>query len=309
MKLLSTEFIEPYAQFDIQTPNLNFTAHKNMTDFLILHNSLINFVELPNGSFVAKSKMSFESEQAQMANEFIKDNKTYQAFLKWCFNNNYSPIFELTSHKNQIVVQYNKTELRLLHVRDYEGRYFNAHQLKKICYEKYISITNQLVYNLDELMEMKEYDEGYEGYVVTFEDATMVKIKLNSYLLLHSVVTDLREDTIIELVLQEKLDDVKVLATGEKLEFINRVEEVAVRKINQLILDFKELRWRYFNEFKENRKAFAMEYKDRPMFGNVMRTINSSFRDVNEIAKNDVRLFISTRILCSLTKSKEWIEG
>jgi len=291
------------------------TRFENIKDYDIamiqekLDGSLITFVQLPNGDIVAKSKMSFESEQAQMANEFIKGNDTYLRFLNWCMANNSSPIFELTSHKNQIVVQYNETSLTLLHLRDSEGRYFNSHQLKRIETEKYIPVVCQHTFTLEELMEMKEYDEGYEGFVVTFENGTMVKIKLDSYLLLHSVVTDLREDSIIALVLDEKLDDVKVVATGEKLEFVNRVESIAVRKINQLILDFKLLRWRYFNEFKENRKAFAMEYKDRPMFGNVMRTINSSFRDVNEIAKNEVRLFISTHILCSLSKSKEWIES
>jgi hypothetical protein len=252
--------------------------------------------------------MSFESEQAQMANEFIKDNIYYQRFLDWCMTNNHRPIFELTSHKNQIVVPYNKTELRLLHLRDSEGRYFNSHQLQEINKEKHIPVVKQFDYTLDELMTMKEYDEGYEGFVVTFKNGTMVKIKLNAYILLHGAISNLREDSIIALVLDEKLDDIKEVATGEKLEFVNRVEEVAVRKINQLILDFKELRGLYFNEFKENRKAFAMEHKDKPLFGHVMRTIKSSFRDVNEIAKEQVKDYI-LKNTNTLSKAKEWIEA
>jgi len=291
------------------------TRFENIKDYDIamiqekLDGSLITVAQLPNGDIVAKSKMSFESEQAQMANEFIKNNPTYVSFIEWCFNQGHSPIFEITSHKNQIVIQYNETALTLLQLRDNQGRYFNAEALYKLSLAFGIPTVVQHDGTLEELMGKKEYDEGYEGFVVTFENSTMVKIKLNSYLLLHSVITDLREDSIIALVLDEKLDDIKEVATGEKLEFVNRVEEVAVRKINQLILNFKELRRLYYNEYNENRKEFAIAHSSHPLFGYVMKTINTSFRDVNEVAKNEVRLFISTRILCSLSRSKEWIES
>ena len=137
--------------------------------------SLITFVELPNGDIVAKSKMSFVSEQAQMANELIKDNLYMKRFLTWCFANSYTPIFELTSPHNQVVCLYDSTELTLLQVRDVDGRYFNADALNKICSEKIIPVATQYDYTLDELMKMKETEEGYEGFVVTFSDGQRQK--------------------------------------------------------------------------------------------------------------------------------------
>lgn len=269
--------------------------------------SLITFVELPNGDIVAKSKMSFVSEQAIMANELIKDNLYMRRFLTWCFANSYTPIFELTSPKNQIVVLYDSTELTLLQVRDSDGRYFNAYQLNKICSEKMIPVATQYDYTLDELMKMKETEEGYEGFVVTFSDGQMAKIKLDSYLALHGVVTELREDKIIELTVDEALDDVLEICTGERRVFVENVAEITTTKFNALVNEFKMLRWKYFNEHNENRKEFALEYKDRPLFGWVMRTINTSFTEVNDTAKNAVKEYIKKQ--CNtLTGAKEFLK-
>ena len=80
--------------------------------------SIVNFVRLPNGNVVAKSKMSFESDQAIMAQEIYDNSKELQSLVQSIMSDNKTAIFELISPFNQIVLPYNETKLVLLQIRD-----------------------------------------------------------------------------------------------------------------------------------------------------------------------------------------------
>ena len=68
--------------------------------------SIISFIELPNGKIAAKSKMSFESEQAIMAQKLFESNGNINKFVKDCISKDLSPIFEYVGPMNRVVVKY-----------------------------------------------------------------------------------------------------------------------------------------------------------------------------------------------------------
>lgn len=94
--------------------------------------SVISFVKFPNGVVKAKSKMSFESEQALAADAFYCSDKqsSYTGIAKlvdYCLDKGLVPIFEYTSPFNQIVLNYNDSELRVIQIRENEtGRYLTS---------------------------------------------------------------------------------------------------------------------------------------------------------------------------------------
>lgn len=98
-----------------QVPDWQYDDLKDKTVVNVqdkLDGSLISFVRFPNGVWRAKSKMSFISEQAKMAQNIFDKNRNVRDLVEvldggYCF-------FELTSPFNQIVVSYEETLLSLL---------------------------------------------------------------------------------------------------------------------------------------------------------------------------------------------------
>ena len=113
--------------------------------------SIISFVKFSNGKVRAKSKMSFESEQAVMAQELYDNHPILLEFIEECMKLNKTPIFELVGYNNCIVLNYSMpSELRLLQVRDNEtGEYWTRSDIDNLTKSTGIKVTK--TYNLKEL--------------------------------------------------------------------------------------------------------------------------------------------------------------
>jgi len=94
--------------------------------------SIITPIRLPNGVIRMKSKMSFESDQAQLAQEcFMEGSHSFRKFITNCLNNNVVPAMELVGYKNQIVLNYDvDKELVLLQIRREDGTYFTRKEME-----------------------------------------------------------------------------------------------------------------------------------------------------------------------------------
>jgi len=94
--------------------------------------SIISFIRFTNGNIRAKSKMSFTSSQAEMAQDIYEKNKNLQAYVKEVIELDKVAIFELVGYDNTIVLNYNvPSKLILLQIRDnkngnYENLYSNT---------------------------------------------------------------------------------------------------------------------------------------------------------------------------------------
>ncbi len=59
----------------------------------------------------------------------------------------------------------------------------------------------------------------------------------------------------------------------------------------QLITEWKNLRFRFFNIHKENKEKFKKLYCDHPLYSSVEKHFDKSFRDVNQIAQKEIDIF------------------
>jgi len=275
--------------------------------------SLIQFIPFEGSAgkvFYAKSKMSFDSDQAKMAQELFDNNSNLRKFVLNAFNDGYTIIFELVSPKNQIVLSYDTTELRVLQIRNLDTGSYLKWDRESISYiesKGLICAAQQELIPIDELLNLKTSMQAIEGWVVTFEDGMKAKIKTDWYLSLHGLVSETRENLLIEIILNDEIDDVIGRVQGEKLDFILEVTKKVQHKFNHLVVEYKELRRKYFQDFEEDRKKFAMKHSKDRLFNAVMKEINTSFKDVEEIAEKRVKEYILKQTN-SLTNAQIWLK-
>lgn len=170
---------------------------------------------------------------------------------------------------------------------------------------------------LDTLLELKETSKDeIEGWVVTFEDGQIAKIKTNHYLELHGLIGPdaFRENLLVQSIINGSIDDViSALVTGPKKDMIIAMEEKVSNNFNHLVVEYKELRRKYFQEFNENKKDFALTFskggsKPHELFSSVAKKFNTSFRDVEQVAEESIKDYILNRCK-SLGTAKEYIGG
>ncbi len=275
-----------------------------------LDGSMITFVKLPNGNVVAKTKMSFISDQAMLAYEIYNTRDNMKNMINELIDTGYTPIFEVTSHRNQIVLEYHLTELWLLQIRDIDGQYMR--DINTVADAYHISSATSFpksTHTLDNLLTRKKLEEGIEGWVVTTKNGHY-KIKTDWYFQLHGLVTEgTRENLLIKTILDENIDDViSQLMPGEKRDFIEDITDKVNHKFNHLVVEFKELRRKYFQDFKSNRKEFAIAYSKDELFSSIMRTLNTSFREVEQVAEKSVKEHILNKTK-QLGAARIWIES
>ena len=263
--------------------------------------SCIQFVKFPNGIVKAKSKMSFESPQALAADAFYCSDKqsSYNGIAQlvdYCLDNNLVPVFEYTSPFNQIVLNYNDSELRVIQIRENEtGRYLTSSEMDFLLSQTTVKKADEIeLITWDELLQKQETEEGIEGWIVTLADSQIIKVKTKQYFQLHGLTTEgTRENLLIETILEDRIDDViSLIPDGEKKEFMIDTVEKVQHRFNHLVVEYKNLRGLYYNKFNEDRKEFAMKYKDHELFGYVMKKLNASFRDVEQVAERGVKDYI-----------------
>jgi T4 RnlA family RNA ligase len=256
--------------------------------------SIISFIKLPNGKIIAKSKNSFTSDQAIMAQKLYEDDKNIKQVVNECLNNNLNPIFELVSPRNRVVVNYTETDLILLSLRGKDGQYYDidSYELNK---------TKKYDYDLDHLLECKNTLEGIEGWVVEFEDNQKIKIKTNWYLSLHRIMTDYtnREDYLIDFILEEKIDDILSLLEygSESRLFVEKVLDATNRKINDYLVEINNI----IKNYDGDKKSFALKYSYHPLFGIMIKTLNGY--DLMELVKEFVR-----KKTYRLFEAREWLD-
>lgn len=276
--------------------------------------SVISFVKFENGKIRAKSKASFESEQAVMAQKIFDENDAIKELVISHLSIGYVPIFEIVGPENQIVLEYHNTELILLQVRcAVTGEYKQYLETVEDGYG--IRIAEQFpqsMMNLDDLLARKEIDESdIEGWIITFEDGQMAKIKTEKYMQLHGLIGPdaFRENLLIKTILDGNIDDViSMLVPGEKKDRVMAMDTVVTHKFNHMVVEFKELRRKYFQDFGENRKNFAIKHSKDDCFGAIMKTLDVSFRDIEKVAEEQVKNTILVRTN-ALGKAKEWVKA
>ncbi len=228
--------------------------------------SMINTCVINNNVYV-KTKKSFTSDVAVIAQQWYGQHKNYINFAQEISSLNCTPTFEFTSPNNRIVLPYVKDEMTLLHIRhNFTGEYWNQSQLEEISNHFNIKLVESILVE-DIFQFLKEYKDvkGVEGWVIQFNNGNMIKLKTEEYLKSHRLITFIRERDIAEMILDEKLDDVKseMIERNISLSKLEAVEHRVLEIIRELEFEVEKV----YNEDKNlSRKEFAAKHKGDKCF-------------------------------------------
>ena len=255
-----------------------------------LDGSMIRFVRFPDGNWFAKTKFAFESDQASAANKILDNDPELLDFLEYCESNDCSPIFEYVSPDNKVVIQYYDDKLELLQIRDNKtGEYKRFRSQCNYYSEAYQFAALQDYRTFNDYLKKADDDEveEFEGWVITFDDGHMAKLKTNWYVLNHRLIEDFsRIDYIIENTVNETIDD--ILAKIKDDEFQAHVEykrDKFLTWFNNKVSNISFLTSQYTGD----RKAFAIQFREREDFSVIMNALDNG-------AQSAVKRYVLKRI-------------
>ena len=242
------------------------------------------------GKIYLKTKKSFTSDAANLATAWMEYAlPKHVKFCHACIEEGVTPIFEFTSPKNRIVLPYAYDELRLLHIRDnVTGEYVDNPGI----YAKLMGfeIPTGAEYDVtkfgpSDILSSMEHDEDKEGYVIQFDDGSMVKGKTQWYLQLHRTIVFVRERDVAEMVVNETVDDYKsyVASAPEpdaQMKKIENIEHRVLTAIRQIETEIEAAVAEVAH--MSDRKEIALKMKGHKWFSAVMNRINGKEFDIRD---------------------------
>ena len=259
-----------------------------------------------NGQMIWGTKMG-ATDVAKPVEEFIARNPEYITFADEAIDSGWTPIFEWCSRKQRIVLDYFDDQLVLTGLRNMNTGVYALHgNLEAIGQAYAIPVVRAFEPQSDmmEFIEHVRYLEDLEGFVVRFSDGHMVKLKCQWYVQIHKAKEAILQDrNIVELILDERLDDVKAHLPQEDRDRLALFEY----EINTAILDRVYIVDNDVTAYREegvDRKTFALEYA--PKFDPFTRAL--VFKNFDDCTLNDSKLFADVRntIRNNLTKTVKY---
>ena len=234
------------------------------------------------------------TDVAKPVEEFVKNHPVYADFALGLLTGECTPIFEWCSRKQRIVLDYPEDRLILTGIREnVSGKYWTHTEMREYAEIFGIPVVRQFEPQTD-MKAFLEYVSGLEdleGFIVRFDDGHMLKLKCHWYLQIHKAKEAILQDrNIVELILDEKLDDVKAHLPAEdrdrlsQFEFDFNIEVASTCMTIESILDG-------IAEDVIDRKTFALEIA--PNFNQFMRAAVFSCWDdkskVYDTVRNTIR--------------------
>jgi RNA ligase len=144
--------------------------------------------------------------------------------------------------------------------------------------------------------------EDLEGFVVRFDDGHMLKLKCHWYLQIHKAKEAILQDrNIVELILDEKLDDVKAHLPAEDRDRLTQFESSFNFRLTDKLYDLaNELTW--IREEGIDRKTFAIDHA--PKYEPFTRAI--LFKNFDMINHNKLWDDIRNTVRNNLTKTVKY---
>ncbi len=226
-----------------------------------LDGTMIQPILLPNDKIYMKTGLSFfKAPQNKQANNFIKNNRNYRDFIKECFNYNCIPIFELVGFQNEHIVKYEfDVILKLLKIRDLDTGEYKPLEYKNLSNKYNIYKVENLNCTLDELLKKQKVDKEKEGWVVEFDDNTLVKVKTKWYFDRHKIFFEYvsHPDVIFKYIVKDEIDDILSVFknNSRKRDLINQY----IYYINNYINEKEQFIKSLYEQFKDKtRKEIAL---------------------------------------------------
>lgn len=202
------------------------------------------------------------TDVAALAETFASTRPEYDRLALHCRESGLTPIFELCSRSNRIVVDYPVTRMVLTAARHlHRGTYLTYAELSDLGAEYGVPVVQARAAGCsdmtDFMLNVRGEDSG-EGYVVRFEEAGhMVKVKTEWYVFRHKskdAITS-EKDTLL-LVLSEGADDVKPLLSDGDRARLEDFETCALKGLRAT----HDLLYKYYVECRDmDRKDVAQK--------------------------------------------------
>ena len=175
------------------------------------------------GQYRLASKMGV-TDTSIAAEKYLTDEQ--KEWLIHYFNRGFTPILEYVGPDNRIVVKYDKPELILTGFRDnLTGDYLA--DLNNVTPPFKMIDSFGRVDDLQKFIDENRSKENEEGVVVRFHRGHMLKIKWDSYVKIHKIKEKIIFDrNILDLILDEKLDDILPFLDEQDLARVKELEKV-----------------------------------------------------------------------------------
>lgn len=190
--------------------------------------SLISCWLFPNWKLLLKSKSTFLSEEAKLANSVITEeqkNFCIEMINQWLY-----PIFELVGRDNVIVLEKNKSrdnQLVLLAIRDSSTwNLLPFSKIKELINWRNIPLVKEINLPIKEIIERTSLtNKEDEWVVVCFTDWNRLKIKFKEYLENHYFMfLNFSYKKVLKTMLNEWVDDIQAfLKSNDRLK--NKYQE------------------------------------------------------------------------------------
>ena len=163
-----------------------------------------------------------------MVGKFVESSDVDYAGFCWkLINDGYTPIFEFMHPQKRIVIDYGKPALTLLAIRNMITGEFVSLNIPSVTkfnipvVEQHSKITDPKSF-----MEYVHELKNAEGFVIRWADGHRVKIKAHEYIQIHKAKEAILQDrNIVELILDEKLDDIKAHLPIEDRDRLDQFED------------------------------------------------------------------------------------
>ena len=245
------------------------------------------------------------TEVAEPVEDFVLLHENYSQFARFLIRRGYTPIFEWCSRKQRIVLDYKEDQLILTAIRDLTtGRYMSWDLVTNTA-DLYFIPTVRTFEPQSDMKGFIDYVrdlEDLEGFVVRFNDGHMLKLKCDWYVQIHKAKEAILQDrNIVELILDDKLDDVKAHLPQEDRDRLTVFEDAFNWSIADTVfmLD-NDLSW--IREQDIHRKTFALEHAGR--YDQYMRAL--IFKNFEELSHSKLWVDVRNTVRNNLTKTVKY---
>lgn len=227
-----------------------------------LDGSMIRLVPIGD-AYRMGTKMGL-TEVAMQSEVFIAANPNYDKFIRAMMDLGYTTIFEWCSRTQRIVIDYPRDRLVLTAMRKLDsGKYMSYTGL---CIEaaawqiEVVRAYDGTVENMETLLAETAGLQGQEGWVIRFGDnGEMLKIKAEEYVLIHKAKANiLREKGVIEMILEERIDDVKAFLPIEDRERLDNYETAFWHGVSETAQAWAAMNDQVHSVYEKDRKGFAL---------------------------------------------------
>ena len=243
-----------------------------------------------------------------MVEKFVESSDVDYAGFCWkLINDGYTPIFEWMHPQKRIVIDYGKEPaLTLLAIRNMVTGEFASLNIPSVTkfnipvVDQHSKVTDPKAF-MDYVHDLK----NAEGFVIRWADGYRVKIKAHEYIQIHKAKEAILQDrNIVEIILNEKLDDVKAHLPAEDrdrlTQFESNINNDIARRVRLIMTKLN-----YLRDKEVDRKTFALDAKHSVGVDGFMRPIIFKNYD-GEIVIEKVRDEVNNTIRSNLGRTTKY---